>query len=1228
MKLFRYVCLIVFCLCAFTPALHAQLIENFEQGNTWDVRGPAKLESSCTVVDSPQRVGKSLQVSWGVPREKYLEVFVKEHPVIEGFDTSAKPNHATVSVDVFSPGSEELHRMSVRFVDKHGEVYQWQTSINAVKKEGWHTVKFDIRPDNSIVHWGGAEEHKDTIDGPVKFIAVTFDFDSRVEPAQDAKNRRIFLDNISVELPQGTKTVPASAEVTTVEDFEQSPQWHVYKPEDFHANCQIADAPNRQGKSLQVHWDLPRAKYFETYLAKRIPLTGLDTSIKPYHATITLDVFSPGTAEVMSLSMRLRDEEDETFQWSTRANFTREGWQTLSFDIKPDNFRDSWGGKQNNPKQLDGKLSLSGIAVGFNTQIAASDNPQLRRLFLDNITIKLPPQAPAAKAPVKQSQQATAIKLGKVDLDRIDVSLNTGHPMHIVDPTNPQPAFMMLNNKSNTAQRVVLDMQASSFLGREYSFKRTLTLPARKVTPHFLPLPQDKQDQWWIYYTLADPDSAEKVSDREMLGMMTPNGNNPEYHPRDRFLFGMCSHSGRYDDQTMQAEAYATGLIGIDISRTALTWGHLQPDADTWKWDKMDRLLELYKAQNVELQYLCAFTPQWATTGDASSKDWLVWSRAAPRLDAWENYLRNVVGRYHKDIRFWEIWNEPDLPFFRGTAEEYIQMCKVAYPTIKSVAPEVTVLSGGWSAANRNPGFIETVLSQNADTFDILAVHAHGFFGSFRKIVDLRWGELRKQYVQDKPIYFNETGLSSPGDTIDADTQQAVELVRKVTFTMGRGAMAYNWYDLRHDGDNPNDHEHRYGMITRDFQAKPAYIAYNTLIGLLRGYKFHKQLMTNDDQWMFLFENDNQYVLVGWSQQPYAVGQVVLHADSKTVQHVDMMGNRRTLPRLSDGSVVIGLEMQPAYWTFDKSTVAPALTNNLIELPGIAAWIPNEPNKIAFNFTNPLENKADFLFRVQLPMALGGATMQFNKAIEAGQKVSLSLPIGQVSGEVDYARPFTCIMQYQDRDYQLKGSCQIPIQWAGVIHKGSMPDKPTFTLDHRDQIFDKYIADPSTKHRLWTGPEDLSAKTWVWLEGQNLRFRSVVNDDKHVQTNPANALWKSDSIQLAMQLPGQNGMWEINLGRTQDGKSLVNPGIVPQGLDASAVNNAALKTSGGDGQVIYDLTLPLSALSVTPEKFAQGLYLSMLINDDDGLGRDGWIALSAGIGNGKDPSCYPLFVVK
>lgn len=1222
-------------LIAGLSTLHAQTLEDFEQGHKWAANGPGKLGVTCEVVDSPMRQGKSLQVAWDVPRDKYFEVYINsDRPVIEGFDEGANPYHGVVSFDVFSPGSDELHRMAVRFIDSEGEVFQWSTAVQ-MKEEGWHTATINISPDNFVVSWGGKKENPGKIDGQCRLVSLTFDFDSKVTPNADAAKRRVFFDNIAIKLPQAkvaaakpdAASTTAQAQTLTIENYEVGNVWQVYKPEDFKANCALVDAPERQGKSLKVQWDLPRAKYFENYVEPKVLLEDFEISGNPYHGTMTIDVYSPGTAEVSGISLRLRDSEQETHQWSSRVDLSKEGWHTITFDISPDNIKDSWGGKQENPRKLDGKIYLSGIAVGFNTTIAAADDAAKRCLFLDNVTLKIPAGHTAPKADASSTDAPKPVA-GSANLNAISVGLNTGHPMHIVDPKSPHPAYMTFTNKSAKTQNVVMDLKATSFLGREYKLQKTLELPGKKTVEYFLPLPQDQQDLWWIYYTLIDPVSSQTVSDRELLGVMSPTGNNPTYQPKDRFLFGMCAHSGRYDDQTMQMEALATGLIGVDISRTAITWGGVQPTADTWKWDKLDRLVELYRAQNVELQYLCAFTPQWATTGDATSKDWLVWSRAAPKLDAWETYLKNVVGRYHNDIRFWEIWNEPDLPFFRGTAEEYIQMCKVAYPAIKSTAPEVTVLSGGWSAADRNPGFIEKVLSQNEDTYDILAVHAHGFFGSFQKIVDVRWGDLRKQYVKNKPIYFNETGLSSPGDTIQADTQQAVELVRKVTFTMGRGAMAYNWYDLRHDGDNPNDHEHRYGMITRDFQAKPAYITYNNLIGTLRGYKRHSQITASADQWLFLFEKDDSYVLVGWAQQPYAVGQIVLGTDSTNVQRVDMMGNRQTLPRLADGSVVVGLEMRPAYWVFDKASKAPAMSNSLIELAGVAAWIPNQDNDVKFNFTNPLKNKADFVFRVQLPQSLGGSIMQFDKTVDAGKTVAMTLPMGIVSGDVDFARPFACIMQYQDRNYQLNGSCQIPIQWAGVIQKGAMPDKPTFVLDDRDQVFDSYIGDPSTKHRLWTGPKDLSAQTWIWATNKALNLRIVVNDDMHVQTNPENELWRSDCIQLAMQLPGQNGQWEINLARSNDGKSQVNPGIVPHGLDASAVNNSTLKTSASDGKVVFELTLPLSALHISADKFAEGVYLSMLVNDDDGEGRDGWIALSSGIGNGKDPSCYPLFVVK
>jgi hypothetical protein len=107
---------------------------------------------------------------------------------------------------------------------------------------------------------------------------------------------------------------------------------------------------------------------------------------------------------------------------------------------------------------------------------------------------------------------------------------------------------------------------------------------------------------------------------------------------------------------------------------------------------------------------------------------------------------------------------------------------------------------------------------------------------------------------------------------------------------------------VRHDGDDPNNHEHRYGMIPQDSRAKPAYAAYNNLIRQLRGFRFVEQLKAAPDQWLFLFENEQQqYVLVGWAQQSAAIGDLVIASDASEINRVDLLGNSETLSRLPGG---------------------------------------------------------------------------------------------------------------------------------------------------------------------------------------------------------------------------------------------------------------------------------------------------------------------------------------
>jgi hypothetical protein len=68
----------------------------------------------------------------------------------------------------------------------------------------------------------------------------------------------------------------------------------------------------------------------------------------------------------------------------------------------------------------------------------------------------------------------------------------------------------------------------------------------------------------------------------------------------------------------------------------------------------------------------------------------------------WARFVDQTVQRYKpggiagRNVRYWEIWNEPDLcHFWGGTPEEYARMLKVAYLVIKNRDPQATVIWGG-----------------------------------------------------------------------------------------------------------------------------------------------------------------------------------------------------------------------------------------------------------------------------------------------------------------------------------------------------------------------------------------------------------------------------------------------------------------------------------------------------------------------------------------------------
>lgn len=184
---------------------------------------------------------------------------------------------------------------------------------------------------------------------------------------------------------------------------------------------------------------------------------------------------------------------------------------------------------------------------------------------------------------------------------------------------------------------------------------------------------------------------------------------------------------------------------------------------------------------------------------------------------------------------------------------------------------------------------------------------------------------------------------------------------------------------------------------------------------------------------------------------------------------------------------------------------------------------------------------------------------------------------------------------------------------------------PDVTLAAVANVHELYAADPQSEHRTWKGVEDLSAKIWFGRTADAICVRLDVRDDVTKQPFTGVDMYQGDNVQLALQIPGQDGAWEIGLSRRDDGEPEVFCWEVPQGMSATALASAVrLRVDRKDDLTTYSAEIPFAALSLTLARAAEGIHMNVLVNENDGEGRDGWIEWKPGIGEKTDPARFPL----
>jgi hypothetical protein len=287
-------------------------------------------------------------------------------------------------------------------------------------------------------------------------------------------------------------------------------------------------------------------------------------------------------------------------------------------------------------------------------------------------------------------------------------------------------------------------------------------------------------------------------------------------------------------------------VAGSRWVRIDVNWSLIQRGGPTsYEWEPFDRVVRAATSRGLRVLAGVLYTPEWARPGTPDS--------AYPPADlaTYATFCRAAAAHYAPlGVKHWEIWNEPNISFWKPEPDpaRYAQMLRLAYPAIKQADPQAFVISAGLSPyggyGNTAPGlmnpltFLERMYAAGAaGSFDALGWHPYNFGGLFFHPMSA-WSQLSETQPSArslmtangdgaKQIWGTEFGAPTGGDGAISEAAQA-DMVRE-GYSRWRGwgwAGPLMWYSLRDAGTNPADREDNFGLVRRDFSAKPSFTAY------------------------------------------------------------------------------------------------------------------------------------------------------------------------------------------------------------------------------------------------------------------------------------------------------------------------------------------------------------------------------------------------------------------
>lgn len=516
---------------------------------------------------------------------------------------------------------------------------------------------------------------------------------------------------------------------------------------------------------------------------------------------------------------------------------------------------------------------------------------------------------------------------GAVDWTRLlrQLGVDCGKARYVFAPGSTVTAQVKLGNRANIPFTAQADVVLVDYLDHEL-WKRRLPVGIKPNTEGALSIPIDGKGLPLGVYTLrVDIGGLVKTETYVAFCDETPIPKAKD----GEFLYGT---DGAEWDKSYTLDW--VDFIGFDMVRNC---------ASNWDDPNLPKAIAELKRRGLRSHIMIqsAWDPDPAKRAEKNAK--------------LAEGIAHVAKTYGDYLTYYELGNEPDLPFFyAGDTTAYAEGYSILWKAIKDNDADSVVLNGGlcfhgkdgWERAH------EIVAKLPAEQVDAWAYHGHGPGAGAERAAWERQDKAVKEVGKGGRDYIEtESGFAA----FDPPNRrrQAQTMVEKFAFAQSKKMPFFLWFSIYTT-------DWGYACVERDHEPRPVMLAARTMTKLLKNLAWIAALdLKAQDAEAHLFANaapaDGRRGLVLWSDRGEITRTIAIGPGCTGLTRTDLFGNALPMVEAAPGLLQVAFAADPVFLTW--KTGDPAFIVNVppppLAVPARLCVVPGRTAVLALTVRNP-----------------------------------------------------------------------------------------------------------------------------------------------------------------------------------------------------------------------------------------------------------------------------------